>query len=383
MANPEHVAILDQGVGAWNDWRKRYPEVRPDLSGLNDRDAPSLSGRDLAGVDFSRTNLFATDFVGADLKYAKFIASTLQSANLSGAVLTQTDFWKADLFSARFIDAKMARTNLHSAQLSGALLNGATLSNVTLTEAILRDAVFERAKLINVDLRRAVLVHTSFEHAVLRGCRVYGIAAWDLRLEGAVQEDLRIGAERANPIAVDDLEVAQFIHLLLHNTKIRDVIDTVARRGVLILGRFSADRKPTLEAVRGELRRLGFLPIVFDFERPAERDFTETMLLLAGLSLFVVADITNPRASPLELQAAVPNFMVPVVPLLQRGEAPFAMFADLQHKFDWVHDVLVYDTPAQLVAGLQAEVVAPALRKHEELIARKAVGVRIRPIGGA
>ena len=57
--------------------------------------------------------------------------------------------------------------------------------------------------------------------------------------------------------------------------------------------------------------------------------------------------------------------------------------ADEDLAADWVHDVLVYDTPAQLVAGLQAEVVAPALRKHEELIARKAVGVRIRPIGGA
>ena len=45
---------------------------------------------------------------------------------------------------------------------------------------------------------------------------------------------------------------------------------------------------------------------------------------------------TNPRWTPLELQAAVPNYMVPFVPILQKGEEPFAMFVDLQNKYDWV-----------------------------------------------
>src|SRR5205814_5177351 len=32
MANPEHVAVFDQGIKAWNKWRKRHPEIQPDLS---------------------------------------------------------------------------------------------------------------------------------------------------------------------------------------------------------------------------------------------------------------------------------------------------------------------------------------------------------------
>ena len=32
MANPEHVAILKQGVEAWNRWREGNPDVDPDLS---------------------------------------------------------------------------------------------------------------------------------------------------------------------------------------------------------------------------------------------------------------------------------------------------------------------------------------------------------------
>jgi hypothetical protein len=58
--------------------------------------------------------------------------------------------------------------------------------------------------------------------------------------------------------------------------------------------------------------------------------------LLANLSRFVIADITNPRSTPLELQAAVPDYMIPFVPILQNEEEPFAMFVDLQNKYDWV-----------------------------------------------
>jgi hypothetical protein len=41
------------------------------------------------------------------------------------------------------------------------------------------------------------------------------------------------------------------------------------------------------------------LPIVFDFDHPTGRDFTEMIKTLAGLSYFVIADITNPKSSAL------------------------------------------------------------------------------------
>ena len=107
----------------------------------------------------------------------------------------------------------------------------------------------------------------------------------------------------------------------------RDVIDTISSKAVLILGRFSDDRKSILNALRNALRNKGFLPIVCDFERPIERDFTETIMTLAGMSCFVIADITNPRSAPLELQATVPDYMIPFVPILQDGETGFSMFS--------------------------------------------------------
>jgi hypothetical protein len=78
-------------------------------------------------------------------------------------------------------------------------------------------------------------------------------------------------------ITIDSLEVAQFVYLLLKNEKIRDVMNTLGKRAVLILGRFSEPRKRILDAVREALRHKGYLPIVFDFERPTHRDFTETI----------------------------------------------------------------------------------------------------------
>ena len=84
--------------------------------------------------------------------------------------------------------------------------------------------------------------------ADLTGCRVYGISAWDLKLDGAEQKNLIITPHGEPEITVDNLEVAQFIYLLLNNEKIRHVIDTITSKVVLILGRFTEERKAVLDA---------------------------------------------------------------------------------------------------------------------------------------
>jgi hypothetical protein len=179
---------------------------------------------------------------------------------------------------------------------------------------------------------------------------------------------------------VDNLEVAQFVHLLLDNEKIRGVIDTIGKKGILILGRFIDERKAVLDALSTALRQRDFLPMVFNFERPTQRDFTETIMTLAGLSLFVIVDITNPRSAPLELEAAIPDYMIPFVPIIAEGEAPFAMIVDLQRKFNWVLEVLEYDSIDHLLAGLQDAVIVPALQKHRELVQRRTQNMGTRHI---
>jgi hypothetical protein len=75
--------------------------------------------------------------------------------------------------------------------------------------------------------------------------------------------------------------------LLLNNKEVRDVIDTIAKKAVLILGRFTPERKAVLDALRETLRIDGYLPILFDLDKPASRDiqvccklFKKKLLLL-------------------------------------------------------------------------------------------------------
>jgi hypothetical protein len=120
-------------------------------------------------------------------------------------------------------------------------------------------------------------------------------------------------------ITVDNIEVAQFIYLMLNNQKVRDVIDTITSKVVLILGRFTDKRKAVLDALREELRKRDYLPILFDFEVPERRNITEIVTLLARMARFIIADLTDPSSIPQELQAIIPSVRVPVQPLLLEG----------------------------------------------------------------
>jgi uncharacterized protein YjbI with pentapeptide repeats len=299
MANDEHVALLKQGVAAWNAWRDENPGTRPDLSEANLREA----------------NLSGTNLRGANLREAGLSKANLSGADLSGANL----FW--------------------------ACLNHADLTGADLT-----------------------------------GCRVHGVSAWGLKLERAKQQNLIITYEN-EPAIIDNIEVAQFIYLLLHNEKIRDVIDTIGKKGVLLLGRFTEGRMVVLERLRDKLRDLGFVPMVFNFDKPETKDFTETVRLLASLSKFVIVDITNPRSAPLELQATVPDYMVPFAPILQQGEQPFSTFVDLQNKYDWVlQPVVGYPSVDRLIDVLEDKIVRPAEVKFNELLARRTDQLRVENV---
>jgi len=129
---------------------------------------------------------------------------------------------------------------------------------------------------------------------------------------------------------------------------------------VLLLGRFTEGRIEILERLRQELRKRGYLPIIFNFDKPETKNFTETVRLLAGMSHFVIADVTNPKSAPLELQATVPEVMVPFRPIIQEGEKPFAMLEDLwiQHR-DWVFEPLYYSSLDALVGALDEKIIKP------------------------
>ena len=351
MANPEHLAMLKQGVKAWNEWRKSSSEIRPDLRRANLREV------DLLAVNLNGINLNGANLIDAKLNGARMVEANLNGANLRGAIL---------------IGAKLNRANLNGAVLVGADLFGAKLEGAFLSRANLRAANLHHSDLSNATLQgatlvRASLVDVNLENANLANCCVYGISTWNLKLDHAIQSNLVITPENEPTITVDNLEIAQFVYLLLNNSKIRDVIDTIARKVVLILGRFTPERKAVLDAIREELRKRDYLPVLFDFDKPATRDITETMCTLAHLSRFIIADLSEPSSIPLELQAVVPDLAVPVQPLLLSGQREFSMFVDLRKKYHWVLVTHQYTDIPDLLASLGDKVIAPAELKAREL----------------
>lgn len=367
--------LLRKGVGTWNNWRKGNPDAVPDLGtdvsfdhllegeGWKDflvAEQRSAFSSGLVGkgwqVDLSRLDLSATNLIGAKLQSVR-----LAGANLSRATLT--------------------RANLRYADLSGADLTGASLY-----EADLYGTNLAGATLRDVSLLRARFVGTNIEGATLDNCWVHGASVWEVKSNSETrQRALWINNPNtpdAPRISVENLEIAQFVSLIVHNEKIREAIDTIGAKGVLILGRFTEHHKIVLDALRDKLLSLDFVPIVFEFERPEHRDFTETVVTLASLSRFIIADITEPKSVPAELQALVPQFMIPFAPIMETGSEPFALFTDMRNKYrSWMLDLLQYKSVTELTAALEEAVVVPALRRSEELLARKAEALRIRHAG--
>ena len=157
--------------------------------------------------------------------------------------------------------------NLFRADLSEVSLRGAVLGGANLREAKLIGANLFRADLSGADLISASLVDADIRNADLTGCRIYGVSAWGLKLndETKQQNSIITAPWDESEITIDDIEVAQFIYLMLNNQKIREVIDTITSKVVLILGRFTDERKAVLDALRDELRKRNYLPILFDF----------------------------------------------------------------------------------------------------------------------
>jgi len=424
MADPEHVAILNQGVEAWNKWRKENPDIIPDLSGAD------LSGRNFTCLDLpfkaqvrkilregkqraktSQTdspssmafvvarnngiNLINAKLQGAQLSKALLIGAQLRDANLldanleeaalpwsilSNSTLLNTKFNGAILPYSSLDGARLFHTKFNQANLSGASLEKSTLFEVELKRANLTRTNFAytrffyanltEARLCEADLRLVSLIGTNFLKAVLTNCKVYGISAWDIDTTEAKQSGLRITDFFDPVVTVDNIEVAQFIHLLLKNQKIRNVIDTITSKVVLILGRFTPERKQVLDAIKEELRKRDYVPVMFDFEKPASRNFTETVNILAHLARFVIADLTDPRSIPQELASLVPFLTVPVVPLLKEGSEPWAMFQDFSIK-NGVLKIVSYRSVTDLLANFQEKIIQPAEQKAQELIIEK------------
>jgi hypothetical protein len=97
------------------------------------------------------------------------------------------------------------------------------------------------------------------------------------------------------------------------------------------------------------------------------RDLTETIPILAHMARFVIADITEAKSIPAELQCIVPNLpSVPVMPLVLRSERGYALFEHIR-RYNSVLEPYEYESKEELLVSLGKKVIAPAEPKVNEL----------------
>lgn len=136
MEDQGHLNKRNEGVKAWNKWRKMSPGIFPDLSKAN------LRGKTITGIDFRRTNLDNADLSNANLCSALFNSANLCQTNLTGA-----KFRNANLYRTNFKGTNIQRTDFHEASL-----HETAFLNVDLNETIhLETAVHLGPSTIGID----------------------------------------------------------------------------------------------------------------------------------------------------------------------------------------------------------------------------------------
>ncbi len=183
--NPEHFEILQQGVPAFNAWRRDNPTVCPDLERAPIGDfalkAINLSGANLTGVDLSDQILNEADLSGAILHYTSFYNVDLIKARLDGAAVHF-----ASWLGCNFSDASLIRTEFLQLTASQIGFCGANLRNVEFYGALLSEVDFSGAELSDSIWVGTTVMEGRFERSRVAGMSFAGVALVDCELSGAL-----------------------------------------------------------------------------------------------------------------------------------------------------------------------------------------------------
>ncbi len=384
MPDSDHVALLKKGVTPWNRWRAANNHAAVDLSGAD------LSGLKLIGADLLRANLAGatltrTQLERAHLKDADLTNAVLDHTNLEhvnareaifdGVIAKEANFEVSTLRGARFRKAQLSGARFHRAYLRDADLRGADLKAAWLRFATLDGANCEGTTFTGADLSYASMVGTDLRGADLTDVRVFGISAWSVATDAATRQDLIVGVDRAQgdaPLRAHDLHTAQLLALMLDGAGVRRVLDSVGSKLVLILGSFAPEEKLVLDALRAGLQRCGYVAVTFDFERPSDRDYAETVVILAGLSRFVIADFTNAKEVRAEVAQARAQYKgVPIIPIAKAG-APLPVTMVNAFSEEELGLMVRYTTIGDLLEKLPTAILEPAEERVNQIAARLA-----------
>jgi hypothetical protein len=156
MANEKHLKNLNRGVDAWNEMRRLFPKVEPDLSDA-DLEFAHLEKANLRKTNLRGANLMGSYLTGAKLKEAQLDYAILGLADLSHANFNGASLWRANLTESLISNAQFCGANL-----DGADFHDSDLRGVNFYGANLRFANFGSADLSEANLANAKICWTTF-----------------------------------------------------------------------------------------------------------------------------------------------------------------------------------------------------------------------------
>lgn len=330
MADKNHLQMLERGVTFWNDWRAKSPDMVPDLSGAD------LSHQKLAAANLSTTNLEYAHLGYANLCSANFSRSNLCHANLDHAMLSQAKLLDADLSYASLKNAWLNDCNLVAANLFRAKLN--------------------HANLINTRLSGAILIGTHLQGANLTGCSVQSTFAWGVKLKGANQTNLVVNHPEQPRVLVDQLEIAQLVHLRLYKQNENRRFDAIPPRIVFVLGQYSKARSNYLLELQELIRSRGYVPLRVECNLENAPDFAMLATLIELSSLFVI-DLTEPCSAITALQNCELPDNKPIHMLIQAGHGPGGAARLAQCFPQKFHAPLLYQNSMELRLQFDTEIL--------------------------
>jgi uncharacterized protein YjbI with pentapeptide repeats len=293
----------------------------------------SLSSAGLLGTNLSKAYLYEANLAQITSNSANFVEADLRKANLYSSDFYGTNFSHANLSNATMVEANLVNSNF----------SGANLSNANIKSANLRGADLSNADLSNADLTGCIMIETNLNGANLTNSYVYGISTWDLKINNnTTMKDLVIYKHNQHTLKTDNIELAQFIYMLLNNAKNKSIIDTMKTKIVLLLGSFDQESMVVIEAIKSEIRNRGFLPLLFSFEGPESQELMETVRTMALLSHFVIIDLSIPAGQLHELARMVSHTFVPFVTVARQGTKITAMHGELRHYYWYRMEYFAY-----------------------------------------
>ena len=368
----------------WRSWRQS--NHGPIL--LKDEEFDHLDARDLSlhDVIFLGCKFISASFLNCNLSQAsftncKFLSTRFESVRMRGARFTDTNFsevvfssdgkTQCDLGSARFVGGKLLNVNFSGVVAIRAEFRDVDMISVNWSKALLCNSLidhctFSAANFDGANMTESIFARNTVVNSSMVDTQISGILALNNGFDNLSPDRMRCLVQGRNrSFTVQNPETANFVQQV-NDGKFSAVVNEMNEKAVLILGRFSEGRRKVLTEIEEGVTSCGYVPIVFDFEGPKYRDLTESIVLLAHLVKFVIADLTAPRSVGNELRAVAPSLAVPVVPLIQITERPFAMFYDLW-KYHWVLDLVRYDSLQSLKELLPSKIIMPAELKMQEI----------------